>query len=92
MKKMTFLACTAVLASAVALTGCKGDDQNVPQQKAPSVTTDITISLPQQAVGGVRRMPGATVQIDPATQFQGINNIKLLFESDLNVLKQIDDN
>lgn len=78
MKKMTFLACTAVLASAVALTGCKGDDQNVPQQNAPSVTTDITISLPQQAVGGVRRMPGATVQIDPSTQFQGINNIKLV--------------
>lgn len=78
MKKMTFLACTAVLASAVALTGCKGDDQNVPQQKAPSVTTDITISLPQQAVGGVRRMPGATVQINPATQFQGITSIKLV--------------
>ena len=78
MKKMTFLACTAVLASAVALTGCKGDDQNVPQQKAPSVTTDITISLPQQAVGGVRRMPGATVQIDPSTQFQGITNIQLV--------------
>ena len=77
MKKMTFLACTAVLASAVALTGCKGDDQNVPQQKAPSVTTDITISLPQQAVGGVRRMPGATVQVE-TSQFQGITSIKLV--------------
>ena len=39
---MTFLACAALLASAVVITGCKND--NEPQAKAPKVTTDIAIS------------------------------------------------
>ena len=73
---MTFIACAAMLASAVAFTGCKGD-QNAPQQKAPEVTTDITISLPANAVGGPRRMPGTSVQLE-ASQFQGITNITLV--------------
>ena len=73
---MTFIACAAMLASAVAFTGCKGD-QNAPQQKAPEVTTDITISLPANAVGGARRMPGKTVQLEESN-FQGITNITLV--------------
>ena len=80
MKKMTFIACAAMLASAVAFTGCKGD-QNAPEQKqnAPSVTTDITISLPANATGGARRMPGTTVQKNNGTDdFQGIKDIRLI--------------
>lgn len=77
MKKISFLACTAMLASLVALTGCKKEGQNEPQAKAPSVTTDITISLPSNAVGGPRRMPGTSVQLEPS-QFQGITNITLV--------------
>lgn len=75
---MTFIACAALLASAVAFTGCKGD-QNAPEQKqnAPSVTTDITISLPEQAVGGARRMPGTTVQTS-ASQFNGMTSMVLI--------------
>ena len=77
---MTFIACAAVLTSAVAFTGCKGD-QNAPQQKqnAPSVTTDITISLPANATGGARRMPEATVQKNNGSDdFQGIKEIRLI--------------
>ncbi len=75
---MTFIACAAMLASAVAFTGCKGD-QNAPQQKAPEVTTDITISLPANATGGARRMPGTAVQVDNgSSDFQGIKNICLI--------------
>lgn len=77
MKKISFFACAALLTSAVALTGCKNEGQNEPQAKAPSVTTDITISLPSNAVGGPRRMPGTSVQLE-ASQFQGITDIKLV--------------
>lgn len=77
MKKISFFACAAVLASAVILTGCKNEGQNEPQAKAPSVTTDITISLPSNAVGGPRRMPGTSVQLSES-QFQGIENIRLV--------------
>jgi hypothetical protein len=66
MKKVTFFACAAMLAS-VALTGCSGNDANVPAN-APQVTTDIAIALPSQ-VGGPKRMPGATVQTAGATDF-----------------------
>jgi len=81
MKKMTFLACAAMLASAVAFTGCKSDSKSEPQKKAPEVTTDIAISLPGQ-VGrsGARRMPGATVQTDGPTDFgtNGMADITLI--------------
>ena len=75
---MTFFACAAVLAGAVALTGCKGD-QNEPQQKVQQVTTDIAISLPTQ-VGGPNRMPSATPQLAGATDFaaNGMNGITLV--------------
>ena len=77
MKKMTFFACAAMLAS-VALTGCSGNDANVPAN-APQVTTDIAIALPSQ-VGGPKRMPGATVQTAGATDFatNGMNLITLV--------------
>ena len=58
MKKLTFVACAAMLASAVALTGCQGDN-NAPTQQG--VTTDIAISLPGQVgASGPNKMPGAT--------------------------------
>ena len=68
MRKLTFLACAAMLTSAVIFTGCKKD--NEPQANVPTVTTDIAISLPTQ-VGGpsVRHMPGATVQTNGSSDF-----------------------
>ena len=78
MKKMTFLACAAMLTSAVVLTGCK-DGKNEP--KAPQVTTDIAISLPGQVgANGARRMPGATVQTNGHTDFatNGMKDITLV--------------
>jgi hypothetical protein len=77
---MTFIACAAVLASAVAFTGCKGD-QHAPQQKVQQVQTDIAISLPGQlGAAGARRMPGATVQLSGHTDFgtNGMNGITLV--------------
>lgn len=75
MKKMTFVACAALLAS-VAFTAC---NNNEPQQKPQQVTTDIAISLPSQ-VGGPQRMPGATVQLNGHTDFgtNGMNDITLV--------------
>ena len=78
MKKLTFVACTAMLASAVALTGCQGDN-NAPTQQG--VTTDIAISLPGQVgASGPNKMPGATVQLNGHTDFtaNGMNNITLV--------------
>ena len=66
-KKLTFVACAAMLASAVALTGCQGDN-NAPTQQG--VTTDIAISLPGQVgASGPNKMPGATVQLNGHTDF-----------------------
>ncbi len=68
MRKLTFLACAAMLTSAVIFTGCKND--NEPKANVPTVTTDIAISLPAQVGGSaVRHMPGATVQTNGATDF-----------------------
>ena len=78
MKKLTFVACTAMLASAVALTGCQGDN-NAPTQQ--SVTTDIAISLPGQVgTSGPNKMPSETVQLSGHTDFEanGMNNITLV--------------
>lgn len=67
MKKLTFVACAAMLASAVALTGCQGDN-NAPTQQG--VTTDIAISLPGQVgTSGPNKMPSATVQLGGHTDF-----------------------
>ena len=79
MKKISFLACTAMLASLVALTGCKKEGQNEPNKVVPSVTTDIAISLPGQ-VGGVHKMPSVTVQNGGAEDFatNGMTGIVLI--------------
>lgn len=80
MKKVTFFACAAMLAS-VALTGCSGNDANVSggANYVPSVTTDINISLPANATGGPRKMPGDKVQVtNGVSDFQGIGSICLI--------------
>lgn len=76
---MTFIACAALLASAVAFTGCKGD-QNAPEkQNVQNVATDITIALPSQ-VSGPNRMPSTTVQDAGYTDFEanGMKGIVLI--------------
>ena len=67
---MTFLACAAMLASALIITGCnKNEAQNGVDENAPKVTTDIAISLPGQLGNNVRRMPGTTVQTNGQSDF-----------------------
>ena len=80
MKKMTFMACAALLTSAIAFTGCNSNDQNGPQGNVPSVTTDIAIALPNQISGGAHKMPKTTVQTDGVTDFNtnGMNDITLV--------------
>ena len=68
MKKISFFACAAVLASAVALTGCKSEGQNEPQAKVPEITANIAVALPTQ-VSGMKRMPGQSVQQGGASDF-----------------------
>ena len=43
MKKLTFVACTAMLASAVALTGCQGDNNAPTQQGVTTGTLPPTV-------------------------------------------------
>ena len=78
MKKMTFMACAALLASAIAFTGCQSD-QNTPE-KVQGINTDIAISLPGQVGGGAHRMPGVNVQRDGQTDFghNGMTGITLV--------------
>ena len=77
MKKMSFFACAALMLTSVAFTSC--NNENEPQQKAETVTANINIALPANATGGVRRMPGATVQVNNGvSDFQGIGNICLI--------------
>ena len=78
MKKMTFLACAAMLTSAIAFTGCKGD-QNAPEsKKMEEVKTEFSIELPNQIKAGPNRMPGTTVQKNGRSQFQGMTSIFLV--------------
>ncbi len=72
---MTFIACAALLASAVAFTGCKGD-QNAPEKQNEVVKTQFSIALPNQ-LSGPNRMPGTTVQ-RTASEFQGMTGITLI--------------
>ncbi len=72
---MTFMACAAMLASAVALNSCKSGDQNGPQEPVEVVKTEFAISIPDNAVGSPRRMPATTVQ---EGSFAGIDGIFLV--------------
>ena len=74
---MTFIACAALLASAVAFTGCKGD-QNAPEKQQEVVKTQFSIALPSQLSNGARRMPGTAVQKEGISQFQGMEAITLV--------------
>ena len=86
MKKMTFLACAALLASTCMFTACKKDKVSDELQQAPQsgsyngevVKTEFSIALPAQAVGGPNRMPGTTVQIGGRSEFQGMTGITLI--------------
>lgn len=75
MKKLTFMACAAMLASTVALNSCKSDNQNGPKEPAEVVKTEFAISIPDNAVGGPRKMPATTVQ---EGSFAGITGIFLV--------------
>lgn len=88
MKKMTFLACAAMLASACMFTACKKDkaDEELQQQQQEQkgdyngevVKTQFAISLPKQVkANSPLRMPGTTVQLNPS-QFQGMTGITLI--------------
>lgn len=89
MKKMTFLACAALLASTCMFTACKKDKVGDELQQAPQsgsyngevVKTQFAISLPNQVKAGPNRMPGTTVQLLDAydkPQFQGMTGITLI--------------
>ena len=77
MKKMTFIACAAMLASAVAFTGCKGD-QNAPQKQQEVVKTQFSIAMPNQLSNGARRMPSTSVLKGGLTDFTGMKDIVLV--------------
>lgn len=77
---MTFLACAAMLTSAIALNSCKSDDPiGGYEGDAEVVKTEFAIALPDNVAGnGARHMPSATVQEAGASQFQGITGIFLV--------------
>ena len=74
---MTFIACAALLASAVAFTGCKGD-QNAPEKQQEVVKTQFSIAMPNQLSNGARRMPKGSVLKDGLTDFTGMKDITLI--------------
>ena len=79
MKKITFMACAALLTSMIALNSCKSDEPggNPNLNDGDVVKTEFAISLPSQAVGP-NKMPAATVQTNGLTNFQGITGIYLV--------------
>lgn len=80
MKKMTFMACAALLTSMVALNSCKSDEPggNPNLNDGDVVKTEFAISLPGQAVAGPNKMPAATVQTEGITNFQGMTSLFLV--------------
>lgn len=79
MKKITFMACAALLTSMIALNSCKSDEPggNPNLNDGDVVKTEFAISFPSQAVGP-NKMPAATVQTNGLTNFQGITGIFLV--------------
>ena len=85
MKKMTFLACAALLASTCMFTACKKDKVSDELQQAPQsgsyngeeVKTQFSIALPNQ-LNGPARMPSTTVQNAGVSEFQGMTGITLI--------------
>ena len=78
MKKMTFIACAAMLTSAIALNSCKSEEpQGSFEGEAEVVKTEFAISLPGNVAGGPNKMKATTVQTTPA-QFQGMTSIMLV--------------
>lgn len=77
MRKMTFLACTAIALTSIAFTGCKGD-KNEPGKAPEVVKTQFSIAMPNQIKSGPNRMPGTTVQKNGMEQFQGMSDITLV--------------
>ena len=79
MKKITFMACAALLTSMIALNSCKSDEPggNPNLNDGEVVKTEFAISFPNQAVGP-NKMPAATVQTNGLTNFQGITGIYLV--------------
>lgn len=73
---MTFIACAAMLASAVAFTGCKGD-QNAPQKQQEVVKTQFSIAMPGQVSNGARRMPSTSALTQPS-YFTGMKDVILI--------------
>ena len=73
---MTFIACAALLASAVAFTGCKGD-QNAPQKQQEVVKTQFSIAMPSQVSNGARRMPSTSV-LTQTSYFTGMKDVILI--------------
>ena len=79
MKSFTKIALVAAIAviSTVGFTSCKKDkDNNAPEYKGEMVKTQFSLNLPSK-VGGMRKMPGATVQAD-GEDFRGIEGIRLI--------------
>lgn len=79
MKKITFMACAALLTSMIALNSCKSDEPggNPNLNDGDVVKTEFAISLPGQAVGP-NRMPAATVQTEGIDNFQGMKSLFLV--------------
>lgn len=79
MKKITFMACAALLTSMIALNSCKSDEPggNPNLNDGDVVKTEFAISLPGQAVGP-NKMPAATVQTEGITNFQGMTSLFLV--------------
>lgn len=79
MRKMTFLACAALLTSAVVFTACKSDNENGPKPEVPAVKTEFSIAMPDQlSSNGAHRMPGKNVQKGGMEDFAGMTNITLV--------------
>lgn len=77
MRKLTFLACAALLTSAVALNSCKSDEPiNGPQGSTDVVKTEFVIKLPDAASNGALKMPSTTVPANDV--FMGMKNIAII--------------